>query len=126
MPPVDPLATIDTASVSAPVLSLVSIIDLLSARVRSPVTKSAMHRTRSPSQVRKKKARTRAGLSGERDGRDQRCFSESRISRSSTMSSGVAAGAASAGLRSLLMNFTIRKMMKARMMKLISTVMNEP
>ncbi|WP_204371509.1 hypothetical protein, partial [Burkholderia multivorans] len=39
MPPVDPLATIDTASVSAPVLSLVSIIDLLSARVRSPVTK---------------------------------------------------------------------------------------
>ena len=56
-------------------------------------------------------------------------FNESRISRSSSTSSGVgggSAGAASAGLRRLLMNLTIRKMMNARMMKLISTVMNEP
>ncbi len=57
-------------------------------------------------------------------------FSESRISRNSTMSSGVGAGAAGAGVGSdrfrRLICFTIMKMMKARIVKLTATVMKLP
>lgn len=125
MSPVDLLAMIDTASVLAPVLSF-----SLHHRPAFPARAFARHK-----KVRwaacggasraQQKGPHGAGLAGGALG-DQRCFSESRISRSSTVSSGVAAGAASSGLRSLLMNFTIRKMMNARMTKLIATVMNEP
>lgn len=110
-------------------------------RLHTKTTRNA--RIRVPSgafaATQKQKARRlRAGLCDDGEcsaaiGRAQRVevhrfFSESRISRSSTTSSGGGAGAAGAspGWRSLLMNLTIRKMMNARMMKLISTVMNEP
>lgn len=56
-------------------------------------------------------------------------FSESRISRKSTMSSGVAASGSGAGgsvLFSLFNKRTIWKMMKANMMKLSAIVMKLP
>jgi hypothetical protein len=82
-------------------------------------TDETVERRRCPGSVRHRPRREKAQTRGAP-------FSESRISRSSSTSSGVAAGAVSEGLRRLLMNLTIMKMMNARMMKLISTVMNEP
>ena len=65
-----------------------------------------------------------------RTGAGQRRFSASRISRSSTTSSGVGAGAAGAGAGSarfiLLTWRIIMKMTRAKMMKLIATVMKLP